>query len=73
MHHPQLRRYTLVRACWWAKAHIGENVFLGSNVVVLKGVNIGKNSVIGNNSVVTKSIPDNVIAAGNPARVIKPL
>ncbi|RZJ76218.1 MAG: acyltransferase [Flavobacterium sp.] len=56
-----------------APVHIGENVFLGSNVVVLKGVNIGKNSVIGNNSVVTKSIPDNVIAAGNPARVIKSL
>jgi acetyltransferase-like isoleucine patch superfamily enzyme len=50
---------------------IGENVWLGVNAVVLKGVTIGKNSVIGANSVVTKSIPANVIAAGNPCRVIR--
>lgn len=52
---------------------IAENVFLGDNVTILKGVTIGKNSVIGNGSVVTKSIPENVIAAGNPAKVIKDL
>lgn len=52
---------------------IEENVFIGSNVTILKGVTIGKNSVIGNGSVVTKSIPNNVIAAGNPARVIREL
>lgn len=50
---------------------IEENVFIGSNVTILKGVTIGKNSVIGNGSIVTNSIPKNVIAAGNPARVIK--
>lgn len=52
---------------------IDENVFLGDNVTILKGVTIGKNSVIGNSSVVTKSIPANVIAAGNPAKVIREL
>lgn len=52
---------------------IGPNVFLGNNVTVLKGVNIGCNSVIGNGSVVTGDIPENVIAAGNPAIVIRNL
>lgn len=52
---------------------ISENVFLGDSVTILKGVTIGKNSVIGNGSIVTKNIPENVIAAGNPARVIRDL
>jgi galactoside O-acetyltransferase len=52
---------------------ICQNVFLGSNVIILKGVTIGENSVIGNGSVVTKNIPENVIAAGNPAKVIRSL
>lgn len=56
-----------------ASIHIQQNVFLGSNVTILKGVTIGKNSIIGNGSVVTKSIPDNVIAAGNPAKIIRNL
>ncbi len=50
---------------------IEDNVWLGINSSVLKGVIIGKNSVIGAGSVVTKNIPANVIAAGNPCRVIK--
>ncbi len=53
--------------------HIGDNVFLGSNVTILKGVTIGNNSVIGMGSIVTTNIPENVIAAGNPARVIRSL
>ena len=52
---------------------IGQNVFVGTGAIILKGVTIGDNSVIGAGSVVTKSIPANVIAAGNPCRVIKPL
>lgn len=55
------------------EVNIGVNVFIGSNVSILKGVSIGENSVIGNGSVVTRSIPDNVVAAGNPARVIRSL
>jgi galactoside O-acetyltransferase len=50
-----------------------ENVLLNANVIILKGVTIGKNSVIGSGSVVTKDIPDNVLAAGIPARVIRTL
>ena len=52
---------------------IGNNVWLGVNPTILKGVIIGENDVIGAGSVVTADIPANVIAAGNPCRVIKPL
>jgi maltose O-acetyltransferase len=52
---------------------VGENVFVGSNVRILKGVIIGDNSVIANGAVVVHSIPPNVIAGGNPARVLKSL
>ena len=51
--------------------YIGNNVFIGTRCIVLKGVSIGDNSVIGAGSVVTKSIPANCIAAGNPCKVIK--
>ena len=50
---------------------IGDNVWLGVNSVVLKGVTIGANTVIGANSVVTKNIPANVVAVGNPCKVVK--
>lgn len=50
---------------------IENNVWLGEGVKVLKGVTIGENSVIGAGSVVTKNIPKDVIAAGNPCKVIK--
>lgn len=52
---------------------IENNVWLGYGVKVLKGVHIGENSVIGAGSIVTKDIPANVVAAGNPCRVIKEL
>ena len=52
---------------------IGNNVWIGMNSIILKGLSIGDNSVIGAGSVVNSSIPDNCIAAGNPAKVIKSL
>jgi acetyltransferase-like isoleucine patch superfamily enzyme len=52
---------------------IEDDVWLGGNVIVLPGVTIGARSVIGAGSVVTKSIPPDVFAAGNPCRVIKPI
>jgi acetyltransferase-like isoleucine patch superfamily enzyme len=54
-----------------AKVIIGNNVWLGSNVKVLKGVNIGDNTIISAGSIVTKSIPANVIAGGIPAKFMK--
>ena len=51
--------------------HIGANVWVGAGAVILPGVTIGENSVIGAGSIVTKDIPANVVAVGNPARVIK--
>ncbi len=52
------------------KTIIGNNVFLGVNSVVLPGVKIGNNVVIGAGCVVTKDIPDDVVVAGNPGRII---
>lgn len=53
------------------EVNIGDNVWIGGNTVVLPGVHIGSNTVIGAGSVVTKDIPDWVIAAGNPCKVIR--
>ena len=51
--------------------HIGENSWIGADVTILPGVTIGKNVVVGAGSVVTKDIPDNVVAVGNPCRVLR--
>jgi acetyltransferase-like isoleucine patch superfamily enzyme len=52
---------------------IGNNVFVGANTIVMKGVAIGDDTVVGAASVVVQSLPAGVIAAGNPARVIREL
>jgi acetyltransferase-like isoleucine patch superfamily enzyme len=50
---------------------IEDNAWIGMNSIILKGVRIGKNSIIGAGSVVTKHVPENCVAAGNPARVLR--
>jgi len=56
-----------------ASVKIGTNVFIGSNVRILKGVSIGDNTVIANGSIVVSSIPKDVIAGGNPAKILRSL
>lgn len=65
---PELRR-----AKWEAAEPItvGDNVWLGSGAIVLAGVTIGENTVVGAGAVVTRDLPANVVAVGNPARVIR--
>lgn len=53
--------------------HIGKNCWLGAGVIVLPGVTIGDHSVIGAGSIVTRDIPANVVAVGNPCRVLRPI
>lgn len=55
------------------KVTIGNNVFIGMNSIILKDVTIGDNVIIGANSLVTKDIPNNVVVAGNPAKIIMTL
>ena len=66
--HPELRSK---QAQYNIPIHIGNNVWIGANSVILPGVNIGDNSVIGAGSVVTRDIPSNVVAVGNPCRVLR--
>lgn len=54
-----------------APVHIGKNCWLGAGVIVLPGITIGDNVVVGAGSVVTKDIPDNVVAVGNPCKVLR--
>ena len=58
---------------WAEPVSIGNNVWIGGSVTILPGVTVGNNVTIGAGSVVTKDIPDNVVAAGNPCRIIKSL
>ncbi|WP_440896760.1 DapH/DapD/GlmU-related protein [Amphibacillus sp. Q70] len=66
--YPELRRK---QAQYNVPISIGNNVWIGANSVILPGVKIGDNTVIGAGSVVTKDIPANVVAVGNPCRVIR--
>lgn len=58
--HSPVKQVILRKGCW-----------IGANVIILPGVIIGQNTVVGAGSIVTKSIPDKVVAAGNPAKIIK--
>ena len=66
--HPELRRK---QAQYNLPVHIGNNVWIGAGAVILPGVKIGDNSIIGAGSVVTKDIPANVVAVGNPCKVMR--
>lgn len=65
---PDLRRKV---AQFNLPVHIGNNVWIGAGAIILPGIAIGDNSVIGAGSVVTKDIPANVVAVGNPCRVLR--
>lgn len=65
---PQLREKALQ---YNLPVHIGRNCWLGAGVIVMPGVTIGDNTVIGAGSVVTRDIPANVVAVGNPCRVLR--
>ncbi len=65
---PTLRKYSLQ---YNLPIHIGKNCWLGAGAIVLPGVTIGDNTVIGAGSVVTKDIPSNVVAVGNPCKVLR--
>ncbi|MEU4676731.1 sugar O-acetyltransferase [Micromonospora sp. NPDC023737] len=52
---------------------LGDNVWLGGGVIVLAGVNVGANTVVGAGAVVTRDLPPNVVALGNPARPVRPV
>ena len=65
---PELRRHGYQ---YNAPIHIGKNCWLGTGVIVLPGITIGDNSVIGAGSVVTKDVPPNVVAVGNPCKVLR--
>ena len=67
---PDLRRRGLQ---YNLPVRIGSNCWLGAGVIVLPGVTIGDNTVVGAGSVVTKDLPSNVVAVGNPCRVLRPV
>lgn len=69
--HPVDPDYRLKQAQFNVPIHIGDNVWIGAQSVVLPGVTIGENSVIGAGSIVTRDIPANVVAIGNPCRVLR--
>ena len=68
--HPELRAR---QAQYNLPVHIGDNVWVGAGAVILPGVTIGEGSVIGAGAVVTRDIPANVVAAGVPCRVLRPI
>jgi acetyltransferase-like isoleucine patch superfamily enzyme len=72
-----VRQWYLGRKDWThvkiAPVRIGDRAWIGFNTILLAGVTIGKGAVVGCGSVVTKDVPDNAVAAGNPARIVRSL
>lgn len=72
-HHPLSLEERLTGRELGSPISVGNNVWIGGGAIILPGVSIGDNAVIGAGSVVTRDIPANVVAAGNPCRVIREL
>lgn len=70
---PPEKRFDLIGSEYDQEVRIGKNVWIATNAIILKGVSIGDNSIIGAGSVVTDDIPKNVLAVGNPAKIVRRL
>ncbi len=71
--HPVLPELRERQAQYNFPVYIGRNVWIGAGAVLLPGITVGDNTVIGAGSIVTKDIPANVVAVGNPCRVLRPI
>ncbi|MBQ4087942.1 MAG: sugar O-acetyltransferase [Clostridia bacterium] len=69
--HPILPEFRVKQYQYNMPIHIGKNCWIGAGALIMPGVTIGENTVIGAGSVVTKDIPANVVAVGNPCRVLR--
>jgi galactoside O-acetyltransferase len=69
--HPILPEFREKALQYNKDVHIGNNVWIGANVVIVPGITIGNNSIIGAGSIVTKDIPENVVAIGNPCKILR--
>lgn len=71
--HPLSKRLRIKQAQYNKPVHIGNNVWIGANCIIMPGVTIGDHTIIGAGSIVTKNIPSNVIAYGSPCIVVREL
>ena len=71
--HPILPELRIEQYQYNFPIHIGKNCWLGAGVIVLPGVTIGDNTVVGAGSIVTRDLPSDVVAVGNPCRVLRPI
>ena len=71
--HPILPELRLKQYQYNAEVHIGRNCWIGAGAIILPGVTVGDHTVVGAGSVVTRDLPPNVVAVGNPCRVLRPI